>query len=368
MAVLIEAYSILVRRDGVEQRFAGGVDAFRDFVPNRTFLTDGSLFRVGFMAHHDAMVFCTGLVRRGLVGPSGDEWRDFALADHRLGVLGRAPWLEVRRMPVDGGEVMAGWLVGSEPGTVVAPEGWRFVGSLTDSASFIPEEQVGERFRYERGEGGNDVLVDTVTNERGYVGRTVAPGDDLSRIQAFCQLAHLAAHATERGVLRVQSGPSRQDEVQTLRDRFGAKFLPRLEELASGPGAHLAEVHFVLGAALRVMDRREEAVGAFERAHRLSAPWEDLSVATVQCMLELGWFEGALRFAEPSVEHFPESGACWGNLAAAYSGAGRIDDALRAVERALVLEPANAINLRIRDEIEVQARRSRPWWRRFGPS
>ena len=368
MTVLIEAYSMLVRRDAVELRFAGGVEAFEAFVPNRTLLTDGSLFRVGFMAHHDAMVFSTGLVGRGLVGPSGDEWRDFALTDHRLGVLGRAPWLGVGHVPVDGGQVMAGWLAGCEPDAVVVPVGWRFVGSLTDSGSFVPEKEVGERFRYERGEEGNDVLVDTLTNERGYVGRTVAAGDDLSRIRAFCQLAHSAAHATERDVLRVQPGPSRRHEVQALRDDFGAQFLPRLEELASGPGGHLDEVHFVLGAALRVVGRREEAVGAFERAHRLSAPWEDLSIATVQCMLELGWFEGALRYAEPSVEHFPESGECWGNLAAAYSGVGRLEDAERAIGRALVLQPTNAINLRIRAEVDVKTRRSRPWWRRFGPS
>lgn len=85
-------------------------------------------------------------------------------------------------------------------------------------------------------------------------------------------------------------------------------------------------------------------------------------------MLELGWFEGALRYAETSVDHFPESGECWGNLAAAYSGVGRLEDAERAIGRALVLQPTNAINLRIREEVEAQARRRRPWWRRFGPS
>jgi hypothetical protein len=368
VAVLIEAYSILVRREAIELRFLGGVEAFEAFVPNRTLLTDGSLFRVGFLAHHDAMVFATGLVRRGLVGPSGDEWRDFALTDHRIGVLGRAPWLGVGHMPVDGGEVMAGWLAEVEPGAVVVPTGWRFAGSLTDSGSFVTEEEVGERYRYERGEGGNDVLVDTVTNERGYVGRIVPAGDDVPQIRAYCQLAHIAANATERAIMGVQPGPGRRQEVQALRDDFGPRFLPRLEELASGSGAHLPEVHYVHGAVLRVMGRREEAVSAFERAHRLSAPWKDLSIATVQCMLELGWFEGAIRFAEPSVEHFPESGACWGNLAAAYVGVGRLEDAQRAIEQALALEPTNAINLRIQGEIEEQVRRRRPWWRRFGPS
>lgn len=56
MAVLIEAISVVVRKDAIEKRFPGGWDSFLDEIPNNTLCTDGELVRVGFMSPQDVML------------------------------------------------------------------------------------------------------------------------------------------------------------------------------------------------------------------------------------------------------------------------------------------------------------------------
>lgn len=68
MAVLVEAISVIVRRDAINQRFAGGWEAFVECVPNATLCYDADLARVGFMARADAQAFIHRLEVRGLRG------------------------------------------------------------------------------------------------------------------------------------------------------------------------------------------------------------------------------------------------------------------------------------------------------------
>ena len=49
MAVLVEAISVVVRREAIDRSFAGGWDSFVSLVPNATLCSDGQLARVGFM-------------------------------------------------------------------------------------------------------------------------------------------------------------------------------------------------------------------------------------------------------------------------------------------------------------------------------
>jgi len=48
MAVLVEAISVVVRRDAIDRSFGGGWRAFVSCVPNTTLSTDDQLARVGF--------------------------------------------------------------------------------------------------------------------------------------------------------------------------------------------------------------------------------------------------------------------------------------------------------------------------------
>jgi hypothetical protein len=48
MAVLVEAISVIVRRDAINQHLAGGGSAFHDLVPNATFCYEDDLAWVNF--------------------------------------------------------------------------------------------------------------------------------------------------------------------------------------------------------------------------------------------------------------------------------------------------------------------------------
>ena len=66
MAVLVEAISVIVRRDSVDRSLRGGWAAFVSGVPNATLCSDGQLARVGFMDPDAAGRFVTHLQSGGL--------------------------------------------------------------------------------------------------------------------------------------------------------------------------------------------------------------------------------------------------------------------------------------------------------------
>ena len=64
MAVLVEALSVIVRRDAIVRKYRGGWQEFLQHVPNNTFCTDDELARVGFMHPKDVEAYVTHLVGR----------------------------------------------------------------------------------------------------------------------------------------------------------------------------------------------------------------------------------------------------------------------------------------------------------------
>jgi hypothetical protein len=367
VAVLIEAWSVILRVEAVEERYRGGLGAFKSRVPNDTLATDGLLLRVGFMGFHDAMAYMTELERAGLWGQVSGTWVDFVLADQRKGVPDdvAVAWLNAGRMTVDGGSVMAGWLNGTEQGALAVPVAWQFGLSLSSDHMFVSDEELGKRFRRESVSNRTYVLTDTQTGARSYYGSPLGRGQQADEIRAFCHEVQIATKRLEDHLYSLQRTPAYADEIRQARDDLRDRFLARLEELAAGPGRHLPELHYSHGGALRILNRREEAVAAFEYAQKISIPWEELDVGTVQCMLELGWYAGAVQYGEASVKNFPESLRSWGNLAAGYLGLERLEDAEGAISRALQLDPSNAINIRIGEEIAAAKRRRVPFWRRL---
>lgn len=102
MAVLIEAFSVIVRVQAIRDKYFGGVKAFMDDIPNATFCTDGSLGRVGFMSLDDAFFFSAELMKKGLDGLSGDrENTDIAYAVQDVGLIDKCSWLVVKRLSID---------------------------------------------------------------------------------------------------------------------------------------------------------------------------------------------------------------------------------------------------------------------------
>ena len=72
MAVLVEGFSVIVRRDSIESKYAGGWKAFLTDVPNATLCSDDELARVGFMDRNAVEAYVGHLERMGLLLMSGE--------------------------------------------------------------------------------------------------------------------------------------------------------------------------------------------------------------------------------------------------------------------------------------------------------
>ena len=83
MAVLVEAISVIVRRDAIESKYLGGWDAFEKDSPNATLCADEHLARVGFMTPVDVESFIKYLVSYGLVFLDSGKAKDIVVADQQ---------------------------------------------------------------------------------------------------------------------------------------------------------------------------------------------------------------------------------------------------------------------------------------------
>ena len=107
MAVLIEAISVVIRRDAIEQSVPGGWTEFFRVVPNSTLCTDGELARVGFMSPDTVGDFIHELEQLGLSFLEEGSCIDITVVDQQKGPTTTCEWLEFGRLPCDGGEVSA---------------------------------------------------------------------------------------------------------------------------------------------------------------------------------------------------------------------------------------------------------------------
>ncbi len=111
MAVLVEAISVIVRRDAIDRKFASGWTEFLDMVPNQTLCYDSELARVGFMSPADVQSFISRLELGGLIFARDGSALDMAVVDQLHGVTLAADWLELARLPIgEGATVAACWL------------------------------------------------------------------------------------------------------------------------------------------------------------------------------------------------------------------------------------------------------------------
>lgn len=161
MAVLVEAISVVVRRDAIDRAYAGGWGEFVRRVPNATLCTDGELARVGFMSPGDTEQYVRGLEARGLVFMREGQARDLVVVDQQRGPTTPCEWIEFARLPFSpggpGAVVATCWLyeeprigVGihlkGEGFTLVTPDGWEYEDSLSHHFTWIPIEEVDRPF------------------------------------------------------------------------------------------------------------------------------------------------------------------------------------------------------------------------------
>jgi len=116
MAVLAEMYSVVIRVTTLNGNYPGGVEAYKDNCPNRTFCSDGEVCRVGFMAWADTQAFLQSMQRFNITPETGDV----VIIRENKGLLQASDWLEFHR--IDGTPM--GRLVDSTVQFLAAPSGW----------------------------------------------------------------------------------------------------------------------------------------------------------------------------------------------------------------------------------------------------
>jgi hypothetical protein len=187
MAVLVEATSVIVRRDAIEARYSGGWDAFICAVPNQTLCCDDELARIGFMCPPDVKSFVDHLREKGLRFVEDGKAVDIAIVDQHDGPITKCEWLEIGKIQIaEKVIVSACWFRDSKlQGHGPTPAGsrmrlqtpidWKYVESISRDSVYIPSDEVKSRLIFLRSENGVDAALDLETWEVIYKGRTSRP-------------------------------------------------------------------------------------------------------------------------------------------------------------------------------------------------
>lgn len=184
MAVLVEAISVIVRRDAINKRLAGSWRGFLNAVPNSTLCADDDLARVGFMSPQDVEAFIRHLERDGLIFARNGKALDMAVVDQMRGPTMPAEWLEFAHLALggNGDKVAACWLfegpriaagthMPAKGMTLATPDGWTYEDSLSANSKFVDNEGMQEKLKFLRHDKGTDVYLDLSTGKEVYVGR-----------------------------------------------------------------------------------------------------------------------------------------------------------------------------------------------------
>jgi len=184
MAVLVEAISVIARRDAIEAKYPGGWSAFLAGTPNATLCYDDEIARIGFMVPQDVEAFISHLTGNGLTFLVNDKAEDIAVVDQQRGPTTDCDWLEFAKLPFGqaGGKVSACWFFDrpriaagvhfrGKSIDLATPPGWKFEESLSHRFGFVPNEQVDDRLQFVRKDNGVDVFLDRETGKEVYVGR-----------------------------------------------------------------------------------------------------------------------------------------------------------------------------------------------------
>jgi hypothetical protein len=357
MAVLIEILNVVIRRDAIDRAFRGGWAAFRRTpTPNATACSDGELVRFGFMALDDAKAYISTLEAGGLILHRDGQAVDLALVHQQRGLLLPAPWLEVGPLHIGGCKVVACWLAGRQPGNLAVPPGWKYEGSASQRPC-LEGEADGDRLEFLRHEDGVDVYLDLLSGKEVFAGRPVIQGDTAAALSTQCRAICLEVLNLEARIEPLEALGD-QEAAAPLVHRLRDELLPAVDRIASGPGAQLWFAHFTRGLILRVLFRRQEAEMAFRKANELCPGEFNVLQELVKCLGELKKPQEALPFARQAVELHPVAASAWGNLAMCLLQCGERDEARRAIDYGIELDPKDPINRTIRDNFDTYFRKA----------
>lgn len=182
MAVLVEAISVIVRRDAINELFPGGWERFVEIVPNNTLCFDDELARVGFMSPAGVKDFVGALESNGLRYITDGFAMEIAVVDQMTGPLCNVTWLEFAQLNLEPGKRMSSCWLFDEPRMgagihmkaqqmdIAVPPGWTYENSLSAKTKFVRNEDVDARLKFLRHQDGLEVYEDLETGKELFVG------------------------------------------------------------------------------------------------------------------------------------------------------------------------------------------------------
>jgi hypothetical protein len=348
MAVLVEAFSVIVRREAVNTRFAGGMSAFLQTFPNRAAYHDPDLFRVGFMDSTDASAYVESLEASGLTFHRDEVTIDIAIVIQDQGPTMASPWLKYKNVEIDGMTLSICWLAGSDPKKIAVPHGWTRDAALrAGRLAVFPKSAIGDRFQFLRHENGVDAYLDRQTNKELYSGRAQIGGDTSGALQTQLDAAFHESLAIEgQGPVPV---PRPSETPDPRYQRLNDELLPNVARICRGPGREMVFAHFVEGVILRLLGRLAEAEQALCRANEQKPGTIGVLRDLVRCIGEQGRPHEALPFAREAAGIDPTDVSLLGNLAACLMQCNETQESLTIINRALEIDPHDVINRNIRD-------------------
>jgi len=350
MAVLVEVFSVVIRREAIEARFNGGMEAFLRTIPSAAVCGDGGLIRVGFMDPRDVDAYVERLEAEGLTSCHEEMAIDLAVVHQDQGPAMSVPWLEFKKIETGGMRLSICWLAGNEPGRIAVPQDWTYETSASNSgARFVNAALVGDRLKFLRRENSVDVYLDLQTNEELYSGRPQIGGDTTGALQTQIVTMLHEAWAIDR------KGPVPRPRLWRRADpryrRLNNEMLPEIERIANGPGQQLMPAHFARGIVLRLLGRLADAEHAFRKANELAPGNVNVLRDLVRCLAEQRKPQDALPFAREAVSVDPVDKTLLGNLASCLMQCGEHEESLRVISQALDIDPNDHINRHIRDAL-----------------
>jgi len=131
MAVLLEAFSVVVRNETIEAKYPGGMKGYWVDCMYRSFCCDEYVTRVGFREFRLMRQFVQNLLELGIRVEHEDEFIEVAIIDQLFGMQAGCRWLTIAHHP--DGFVFAA-LRGDLSPEVHKPSGWCHAGSLSEWA------------------------------------------------------------------------------------------------------------------------------------------------------------------------------------------------------------------------------------------
>jgi len=351
MAVLLEILSVVIRHDAIRRAFRGGWAAFeRAPAPNRTLCSDGELIRIGFMHPADAAAYISTLEAAGLIYQRDGQAVDLALVDQQRGLLLPAPWLEVGLLCINGREVAACWLTDRQPDNLAVPPGWKYEGSASQHPCLCAEADDGDRFKFLRRQDNVDVYLNLVSGKEVFVARSVIQGNTAPALASQCTAICLEVLSLDAKLQPLAALDDQKTAAPVIR-RLQDELLPQMDKFAQRPGPQLWFVHFARGLILRVLGRHPEAEPALRKANELQPGEINTLLELVRCLSEQRKASEALPFAREATGVALTSAAAWGNLAQCLADCGERDEAWKAINFAIDLDPQDPINRMIRENL-----------------